>query len=150
MLRTAFFALLSVGALCAGGCVQRTLTVRSDPPDALVYLNDIEVGRTPLTRSFLWYGTYDVELRKEGFESIKTTANVWAPWWQWVPIDFLAEFLPLHDHHEIPYKMKEPAQVQVDPQELARRGLELRAQLQASERPTTQPTTRPKKKKTKK
>jgi hypothetical protein len=151
MNRITILALLSVlGALCASGCVQRTLTVRSNPPGALVYLNDFEVGRTPITRNFVWYGTYDVELRKEGFESIKTTAQVWAPWWQWVPIDFLAEFLPLHDHHEISYKLREPAVVQVDAQELARRGLELRAKLETSERPTTQPTTRPKKKKTKK
>src|SRR5690348_13497271 len=114
MLRLMLLALLSTFlALGAGGCVQRTLRVRSDPPDALVYLNDLEIGRTPVTRSFVWYGTYDVELRKEGFEPIKTTAQVWAPWWQWVPIDFLAEFLPLHDHHELSYTLKEPAIVQV-------------------------------------
>src|SRR5689334_506012 len=79
------------------GCVRRTLTVTSDPPGALLYLNGVEVGRTPIERDFIFYGTYDVALRKEGYETLKTKGKVIAPWWQWVPIDFPAEFLPLHD-----------------------------------------------------
>ena len=126
-----------------GGCVHRTITVRSDPPDALVYLNDQEVGRTPFTREFTWYGTYDVELRKEGYQSIKTTAMVWAPWWQWVPIDLFTEALPLEDHHELSYKLAPPTTRQTDPELLLRRGEDLRGELMASEKPTTQPTTRP-------
>lgn len=77
------------------GCVRRTLDVTSDPPGALVYLNDQEVGRTPLQRDFTWYGTYDVAVRKEGFETLKTSSKVMAPWWQWPPIDLFAELLPL-------------------------------------------------------
>ena len=142
MIRISLLALVSVlGALCAGGCMQRTLTVRSDPPDALVYLNDLEVGRTPITRSFVWYGTYDVELRKEGFESIKTTANVWAPWWQWVPIDFAAEILPLHLHDErvLTYSLKPASTQPVDPDRLMMRAEDMRDRLESTHRPTTRP-----------
>jgi len=57
---------LLVLPLAAGGCVHRTLEVESNPPGALVYLNGEEVGRTPMRKEFLWYGTYDVQLRKEG------------------------------------------------------------------------------------
>ncbi len=129
----------------AGGCVQRTITVRSDPPGALVYMNDQEIGRTPVTRNFLWYGTYDVELRMPGYESVKTTTPVIAPWWQWVPMDFFAETLPLRDNHDLTYAMHRPSAVQEDPQLLARRGEELRGELRSSQRTTTMPAHRAKK-----
>src|ERR1700722_16494181 len=96
----AIAVLLSAGA---GGCVQRTVTVRTDPPGALVYLNDQEIGRSPVTRDFKWYGVYDVEIRLGGYESIKTTSgnSMIAPWWQWMPFDLLAEVFPVTDHHEM-------------------------------------------------
>ena len=133
----------------SGGCVERTLTIKTDPPGALVVLNDIEVGRTPFTRNFVWYGTYDVEVRKDGYQTLRTQAKVWAPWWQWVPFDFFTEFLPLHDHHEVDYSMKRISGVQVDPNALVSRGEQLRSQLESSQRPTTQPAVKPKKKKEK-
>jgi PEGA domain len=91
--------LAALGALAGAGagCVRRELTVTSDPPGALVFLNDQEVGRTPLTRPFTFYGTYDVRVRKEGYQTLKTKSLVLAPWWQWVPIDLFAEALPLTD-----------------------------------------------------
>lgn len=48
------------------GCVERLITVRSQPPGALVHLNDEEIGRTPVTVPFKFYGTYDVRLEHEG------------------------------------------------------------------------------------
>src|SRR5205814_1377654 len=93
--------------LLAGCGVQRTMTVESNPTGALVYLNGNEAGRTPLTRDFLWYGNYDVELRKEGFETVKTTTWVNAPWWQIPPIDLVAEILPVKmvDRKRLRYSM---------------------------------------------
>ena len=69
-------------ALLLLGCVQRQMTVLTNPPGAVVYLNDREMGRTPFTKDFLWYGNYDVVIRKEGFATLKTTAEVTAPIWQ--------------------------------------------------------------------
>src|SRR5438045_3252646 len=63
--------LLALSAALGAGCVRRTLAVRSDPPGALVYLNGVEVGRTPVQRDFVWYGTYDVQVRKDGYDTIK-------------------------------------------------------------------------------
>jgi len=128
-----------------GGCVQRTLTVRSDPPGALVYMNDQEIGRTPVTRNFLWYGTYDVELRLAGYESVKTTAAVTAPWWQWVPFDLFAEAFAVTDHHDLRFTLRPPTDRQEEPELLAQRGQELRGELQSTQR-TAPPATRPHKK----
>jgi hypothetical protein len=131
-----------------GGCVERTLQVTSEPSGALVYLNGDEVGRTPMRKNFLWYGTYDVELRKEGYETKVAEAKVWAPWWQIPPIDLLAELvpLPLQDNHAVSYTLEPVTPEQVDPQRVIDRGVQLRGRLRSSpntRKPasTTQPAT---------
>jgi len=75
------------------GCVRRTLTITTAPPQALVYLNDQEVGRSELTTDFLWYGDYDVVIRKEGCKTLHTHLQLDPPWYQVVPLDFFAEVL---------------------------------------------------------
>jgi hypothetical protein len=129
-----------------GGCVQRTLQVTSEPSGALVYLNGEEVGRTPMRKTFVWYGTYDVELRKEGYETKVTQAKVWAPWWQIPPIDLFAELvpLPLQDNHAVSYTLEPVSAEQVDPQRVIDRAVQLRGRLRSSEH-TRQPAaaTRP-------
>ena len=124
------------------GCVRRSLTVRSDPPGAIVHLNGVEVGRTPMTRDFTWYGTYDVVLRKEGFETLKTRGEVIAPWWQWVPVDLFAELLPLHDRRELAYTMRPYASATLDPQQMISRAERMETQLESS-RHTREPATQP-------
>jgi hypothetical protein len=141
---------LTLGLLliCTGCEVQRSLTIQTNPPGALVFLNDQEVGRGPVTRNFKWYGTYDVEVRAEGYETLRTQAKVWAPWWQWVPIDLVAAFIPnLQDHHEVSFRLHHAAPTYVDPQAIIHRGELLQDKLEGTEHPTTGPTTKPVKKK---
>src|SRR5947209_1253940 len=111
-------------SLAGAGCVERTLSIDSNPPGALVSLNDQEIGRTPVTRDFVWYGTYDVAPREEGYEPRKTKGKVWAPWWQWPPFGLVAELLPvtLEDHHSLQYALRPPATRQTDPETLIARG----------------------------
>jgi hypothetical protein len=120
--------------LVCGGCVERTLDVRSDPPGALVYLNDQEIGRTPLAKHFLWYGTYDVQVRKDGYETLKTKSPVIAPWWQWIPFDFVAELVPVkfHDSHTVSYTLRPLAKAQIDPQTIVERAEDLGEDLESS------------------
>ncbi|HEY7120368.1 MAG TPA: PEGA domain-containing protein [Tepidisphaeraceae bacterium] len=94
-------------ALLLPGCVEQTMEIKSDPPNALVYLNDQEVGRTPVTRDFKWYGDYDVQLRLEGHEALKTHQKVIAPAWNWVPFDLFANLLPFtfKDHRSYSYTL---------------------------------------------
>lgn len=88
--------LLALAMLClvaTSGCgrVARTITIESDPPGAIVWLNDNEVGRTPVTVPFTWYGTYRVYLEKDGYEPLTRLERIAAPWWQWVGPDLVAE-----------------------------------------------------------
>lgn len=135
--------------LVGGGCVERELAIDTEPQAALVYLNGQEVGRTPMRQSFLWYGTYDVEIRREGYNTVKTDAPVIAPWWQWVPFDFVAEILPFHlkDTHKLHYALTPASDEAVDPDALAQRGEQMRHELQSGQKPPkTRPATKPSKK----
>ncbi|MEM6460042.1 MAG: PEGA domain-containing protein [Planctomycetota bacterium] len=77
-----------------GGCVERTISITSAPAGALVYLNDREVGRTPVTVPFTFYGTYDVRLERDGYAPLWTTGEAAMPWWEAPGPDLVAELLP--------------------------------------------------------
>lgn len=140
-----FVGCTTLGLLLSCGCVERTLSVQSNPSGALLYLNDQEVGRTPLQRDFLWYGTYSVTLRKEGFETVKAKAAVIAPWYEWVPFDLVAELLPfrLKDKHYLQYDMKPQPVGWSSGEALLNRADQMRGELERSRRPATRATTRP-------
>ena len=55
------------------GCVKQTIFITSNPQGALVWVNDREVGRTPVEIDFLYYGEYDVRVELDGQEPIMTT-----------------------------------------------------------------------------
>ena len=132
-------ALLATTASAAilGGCVERELVAESEPSGALVSMNDQEAGRTPVGRDFQWYGTYDVVVRQEGYETLRTRTPVIAPPWLWMPFDFLAEILPItiRDVHRVRYELKPTTEETVDPQRVLGRGQALRERLESGERP---------------
>ena len=78
-------------ALLLTGCIQRMVTITSDPSGALVYLNDEEAGRTPVTVPFTFYGVYDVRLEHDGYEALWTQQRAQAPWWETPGPDLIAE-----------------------------------------------------------
>ena len=109
------------------GCVRRTITITTDPPGALVFLNDQEIGRSEVTTDFLWYGDYGVALRKDGYETFKTHWQIKPPWYQYMPIDFFAEVLwpgHIHDAHTAHFVL-EPRELP-SAEELAERAVETR------------------------
>ncbi len=135
-----------VGCVVGAGCVERSIDVTSNPPGALVTANDQEVGRTPFSKPFTWYGTYEIQVRKDGYQTLKTETPVIAPWWQWMPFDFVAEILPvrLEDHHEIKYTLKPFSDEHTDPEAIMRRGEGLAERLDEGQMPA--PTSQPVKK----
>ena len=82
-----------IAAAILGGCVERRLTVNTQPQGALVVLNDEEIGDSPVTVSFEWYGDYDVRISKEGFETLKTHRKLKRPWYDRFPFDFFAQLI---------------------------------------------------------
>ncbi len=103
----------AVAALLWPGCVERTAKIQTDPPGALVFVNDEEVGVSPVKFSFLWYGDYDIVLRKAGYETLKPHYRLDAPWYEWIPLDLFAETLVptmIRDEHVVPTFALEPAE----------------------------------------
>ncbi len=92
-------------SLSLTACVERNVKIETDPPGAIVVVNDEEVGVSPVKFSFLWYGDYDLILRKSGHETVKTHFRVKAPWYQYPPFDLITETLiigTITDAHVLP------------------------------------------------
>jgi hypothetical protein len=131
-----------------GGCVEQTLSVNSNPQGALVYLNDEEIGRTPLRRDFTWHGDYEVALRKEGYETLKTHQWVVSPWYNWMPFDLIAALWPktFHEEQKMFFTLQPATQQSEQADLLISRAEQMRAQLDSSVNtppPATKPTTKP-------
>ena len=125
--RPALVLLAACGCL-ATGCVRRTITITTDPPGTIVWLNDREVGRSPVDVDFDYYGTYDVRLEREGYEPQMTSGVAKAPWWDNVGLDLVAELMPFPIHSRVAWHYAlEP--IDDDPEALARRARELRSKV---------------------
>lgn len=92
-MRGVAFCVLTLAAL-SGGCLERTITVTSEPPGAIVTLNDVEIGRTPVTTEFTYFGVYEVRVRKDGYEPLVTQRETTTPIWEYPGIDLLAIMAP--------------------------------------------------------
>ena len=125
------FAIAVTSAL--PGCVHRRMTVTSNPPGARVLLDGDEVGETPTSVDFTHYGTREVVLQKDGYDTLKTMQTVSAPWYQILPFEFFADnLLPFQmtNRHEFTYQLQ-PSSTIVPTQELLGRANALRSEAHA-------------------
>jgi hypothetical protein len=79
--------------LAVAGCVERKLTINTNPAGAQVFLNDEEIGVSPVTTSFSWYGDYNITIRKQGCETLQEHRKLQEPLHDNFPFDFLAQVL---------------------------------------------------------
>jgi hypothetical protein len=82
---------VAVGVL--GGCVERTLTINTRPQGAMVTLNDQQIGTSPVTVPFNWYGDFWVRISRDGYETLDTHRKLNAPFYDHPPLDFFAQIL---------------------------------------------------------
>ncbi|MCI0464725.1 MAG: hypothetical protein L0Z62_47990 [Gemmataceae bacterium] len=107
----------------ASGCVERRYTVLVDAPcsnvpgavvpAAVVLENGRPVGPAPVTRPFQYYGTYEFTIIRDGFQTLKVQQPIRAPWYEYFPLDFIAENLipwTIRDVREFHYSLQ-PVQV---------------------------------------
>lgn len=122
----AFFVLCFFGFLLCG-CVERQLTVNTVPPGAVVVLNDEEIGVSPVTVAFNWYGDYKVRVSKEGFETLNTHRMLEAPLHDKFPFDFFCGVLwprTIEDDYEWSFELK--AYEAPDREDLIKAAMEMR------------------------
>jgi hypothetical protein len=99
---------VAIACVCPTGCVQRRMIVRSNPPGAVVYIDDYEIGTTPVAANFTYYGTRKIRLVKNGFETLTVMQPVPSPWYQILPLDFITENLipgKIHDTRTFDYPL---------------------------------------------
>ena len=132
MRRRAFAMLIALGLVALStGCrgVERRFVVESNPPGAMVYINNEPYGPTPVDIPFLYYGTYDVLLVKDGYQTKNVRQKVSPPWYEYPGIDFFAEVvspIQLTDIRPLFYELEanQPPnldQLKVDADELRQR-----------------------------
>ncbi|TVQ32303.1 MAG: PEGA domain-containing protein [Phycisphaeraceae bacterium] len=137
--------IVAAGALFVGmsGCAsERRIFITSEPSGAVVVLNDVEIGRTPVDIDFTWFGVYDVRLRKEGYEPLITSAKAEAPAHEWPGFDLIAETLPVRFKTHVQWHFELAPSVS-DPDEIIARARNLRRQVGAELAPDDPRRSRP-------
>ena len=123
----AVWVLMLLGVLMLPGCVRRRLNVRSNPPGALVYVDNQQIGTTPCSVDFIYYGTREIRLIKPGYETLTVNQPIPAPWYQIPPIDFVSENLvwtKIRDNRTVTYELA--PQLVVPTEQLVDRANQLR------------------------
>jgi hypothetical protein len=82
-----------VAALASGGCVERLMAIKSDPPGASVTLDDVSYGVTPVEIPYLWYGKRVLTVQMSGYIPVREVLVLNPPWWQYFPMDFTTDVL---------------------------------------------------------
>ena len=128
-------AVISLAAVTLGGCVERKMVITSEPAGALVYVSQVEIGRTPVTLPFTWYGDYDITLRLDGYQTLDTHANLRMPVYEIPPLDLFSAMAPwtYRDTRYLNFGL-EPLQPPTD-KELIDRALDMAQEVAAPVKP---------------
>ncbi len=105
----AVVAAVVLGMCC--GCVERRYTIRTDPPGVQVIVNGENLGPSPASHNYYYYGDREVTLVMGGYETKTIIQPMDAPWWDNYLTEFFSENLVpyvIRDDREFTYKM-EPA-----------------------------------------
>ena len=91
--------------------LRRTPIHNSDDPAgrALVVSNGEEIGISPASRSFVYYGERDITLYKDGYKTRRIIEKMDAPWWDNRITEFFTETLvpfTIRDDREYVYKLE--------------------------------------------
>jgi hypothetical protein len=141
MKRVMTFAVLFIALFALAACsgcfkkyvnkeygVERSIWVDSDPRGARVFIDNEEVGKTPLeNHKFIHYGTRRITVMAPGYKTISTYERIGAPIYEWFPIDFFFELLlpvKVEDQHKFLYILEPEPELNV--QEFIKQAQEFR------------------------
>lgn len=98
--------------LASPGCVERRMTIRTNVDQqggALVIIDDVEVGMSPVSTSFTYYAPREIKLIKDGYEPLRVIQPVPPPWWDSPLLEFVTENLipwTARDEREFYYELQ--------------------------------------------
>jgi hypothetical protein len=117
LIRGLAVAALAAMVLLPTGCVRRRLFVQSNPPGAMVFVDNQQIGNTPCSVDFTYYGTREIRLVKPGFETLTVNQPIPTPWYEVPPVDFVSENLVpsrLVDHRTVAFNLQPQVIVPTD------------------------------------
>jgi hypothetical protein len=129
-------------ALVQTGCVQRRFLIRSDPPGAVVYMDNERIGTTPCAVNYVYFGTRKLRLVKDGFETLEVRQPLPTPWYQVPPLDFVSDVVVPYEIRDVrsqTYRLQ--PQVMVAPEHLLARAEALRSGSQSGTSLPAEPIT---------
>ena len=137
-----WMAPLAIGLAALGGlsgCVERRYTLRTNPPGAQVIVNGEEIGPTPVSRSFTYYGDREITLMLDGYQTQTVIQPIKAPWWDNLLTEFFTEnFIPYTFRDERVYDYQLTPTIIPSTNELVDRAQSLRTQAQSLPKPRRQ------------
>jgi hypothetical protein len=140
-----FYLLILVTAVFAfSGCVTRSITVKTNPSNALVYIDDELIGESPVSMPFTFYGTRKVMLERKDEDGVLTHERtiafekIKAPVYEIFPLDFFSELVwpfKIKDDQVLSYNLVEldPLSIKERQAKMLKNAEELRQRVNAPE-----------------
>lgn len=69
------------------------MTVRTNPPGATVSVDNQVIGTSPAASSFVYYGTREFRIEKDGYRTETIRRRLNPPWYEFPGLDFVSETL---------------------------------------------------------
>lgn len=128
-IRTALAALMV--CLAMSGCVNRRLIVRTEPEGAFVTMDGVSLGYTPLAAAYTYGGSRDIQIEKDGYETVKQKVDLRDPIYLRPPFSFIPEnFSPVEIRHQPVLDFQLQPKQRVSSEVLLQRAATLRGNVQ--------------------
>ena len=110
------FLILVTALFLFAGCVTRTIAIKTNPSNALVYVDDELIGESPVEIPFTYYGTRKITIEKKDadgkliYERKTVLEKIKTPVYEMFPLDFFSENLwpfGIQDNHILNYNLVE-------------------------------------------
>ena len=125
--RAVCLAVVTVTTLSVA-CVDRRFVIQTNPPGAQIDVDGTPLGVSPVDSQYIYAGDRVVTASAPGRETVKQRVRLKAKWYQYPPLDFVAEILYPGRIEDVRYIYLElPPARTVSDQELLGQGENLRA-----------------------
>lgn len=138
------FLILVVAVLAFSGCVTRSITVKTNPSNALVYIDNKLIGESPVSMPFTFYGTRKIMIERKDEDGVLTHERtiefekIKAPVYEIFPLDFFSEIVwpfKIKDDQVLSYNLVElePLSIKERQAKMLKSAEELRQRVDAPE-----------------
>lgn len=143
-IRSFHFLVLVATVFAFSGCVTRSITVKTNPSNALVYIDNELIGESPVTTPFTFYGTRKIMIEKKDEDGVLTHERtivfekIKAPVYEIFPLDFFSELIwpfTIKDDQVLSYNLVELAPLSIKERQakMLKNAEELRQRVNAPE-----------------